>query len=80
METLPTTLRDVLLCDARIVDEAMRAGLSRGRHTSTSTYWDIFITFRQQFGLGPHFSPLAENLRSASTRRSACTPRPPCPT
>jgi hypothetical protein len=55
MATLPALVRDVLLRDASLVDAAMRAGLSHGRHTSAATYWDIFVAFRQQFGLAPYF-------------------------
>jgi hypothetical protein len=43
----------------------MHAVLSQGRHTYASTYWDIFVTFRQQFGLAPNFRQADDNLCSA---------------
>ena len=57
METLPIALRNELERDAGLVEDAMQAGLSRGRNTATSTYWEIWCRFRQQLGLEPYFTP-----------------------
>jgi hypothetical protein len=54
---LPPATRDELGRDAGLVEDAMRAGLSRGRNTSATTYGTIWATFRQQLGMAPNFAP-----------------------
>ena len=51
METLPTATRHELERDTDLVEIAVQAGLSQGRNTASSAYWNIWATFREQHGL-----------------------------
>jgi hypothetical protein len=56
METLSAARKDELRNDARLVQDALRSSVSRCRHTSATTYWNLWLRVCQQYSLGPYLS------------------------
>jgi hypothetical protein len=56
VETLPAVARNELGNDARLVQEAMRSGISHGRHTAAHMYWHQWLHFCRQYELVPYLT------------------------